>query len=142
MKVLFDTNFILDVLLDRSSFSEDAAFLVSKVEAGEIGGYLCATTITTIHYLATKSIGTKAAQQAIASLLSLFEVAPVTRAVLDDALKSGFGDFEDAVLYQAACHAGADGIVTRNQQDFSKITLALYSPKELAQAITKISTAS
>ncbi len=135
MKVLFDTNVILDVLLDRKPFSEDAIWLVSKVEAGEIGGYLCATTITTIHYLASKSIGAKAAQQAIASLLSLFEVAPVTRVVLDDALNSGFTDFEDAVLYQAAAHAGVDGIVTRNGADFTKAALPLYSPGALASIL-------
>lgn len=137
MKVLFDTNVILDVLLDRQPFSDDASFLLSTVEAGDMAGYLCATTITTIHYLASKAISAKAAQQAITSLLNLFEIAPVTRAVLDDALKAGFADFEDAVLYQAACHAGVDGIVTRNQQDFNKAALALYSPGELVLAIGK-----
>lgn len=135
MKILFDTNVILDILLDRLPFSEQAAWLASKVEAGEISGYLCATTITTIHYLASKSIGTKAAQQAVASLLNLFEIAPVTRAVLDDALHANFSDFEDAVLYQAAVHVGADGIVTRNQQDFNKATIAIYSPTELVNIV-------
>jgi predicted nucleic acid-binding protein len=32
MKVLFDTNVILDVLLDREPFSEQASFLLTKVE--------------------------------------------------------------------------------------------------------------
>lgn len=135
MKVLFDTNVILDVLLDRMPFSEDASVLLSKAEAGDISAYLCATTITTIHYLAAKTIGDGAALHAISSLLNLFEIAPVTRAVLSDALASGFTDFEDAVLYQAARHAGADAIVTRNRQDFKKASLVLYSPNELVNAI-------
>ncbi len=49
MKTLFDTNVILDVLLDREPFSDDASFLLSKVEKSEIIGYICATTVTTIH---------------------------------------------------------------------------------------------
>ncbi len=131
MKILFDTNVVLDVLLDRQPFADNAATLFSAVETGQITGCLCATTLTTIHYLASKAVGAKQATQAIATLLGLFEVAPVTRAVLDDALGAGFTDFEDAVLYHAARHAGSDGIVTRNQADFVKAALPLYTPAEL-----------
>ncbi|MBT4923927.1 MAG: PIN domain nuclease, partial [Candidatus Thioglobus sp.] len=49
MRVLFDTNVILDLLLDRSEFVDDASVLISKVDTNEIDGFLCATTITTIH---------------------------------------------------------------------------------------------
>lgn len=61
MKVLFDTNVILYLLLDREPFSDAASYLLSKVERSEIIGYVCATTITTIHYLATKALGAEAA---------------------------------------------------------------------------------
>ncbi|MFH1113104.1 MAG: PIN domain-containing protein, partial [Pseudomonadota bacterium] len=47
MKVVFDTNIVLDVLLDREPFSTSAALLFSKVERGDLDGCLCATTITT-----------------------------------------------------------------------------------------------
>ncbi len=86
MKILFDTNVILDVLLDREPFSEDASCLLSKVERSEIIGFLCATTLTTIHYLISKSLGPKEAIEHIQALLSLFEVAPVNRLVLANAL--------------------------------------------------------
>lgn len=56
MKTLFDTNVILDVLLDREPFSDDASLLLSKVENSEIIGFICAITVTTIHYLATKAL--------------------------------------------------------------------------------------
>jgi len=54
MRVFFDTNIILDVLLDRKHFSENALYLMSKLERPEINDFLCATTITTIHYLLSK----------------------------------------------------------------------------------------
>ena len=57
MKILFDTNVILDLLLDRAPFSQAAGKLLSAVELGEVGGCVCATTMTTIHYLATKVVG-------------------------------------------------------------------------------------
>ena len=94
MKVLFDTNVILDVLLDREPFADDASYLLSKVERSEIIGYVCATTITTIHYLATKALGSQEASLHIDSLLSLFVIAPVNRLVLERAAISKFNDFK------------------------------------------------
>lgn len=59
MKVLFDTNVVLDLLLDRTPCSLDAAKCLSMVKMGEVEGWLCATTVTTLHYLIGKSKGTK-----------------------------------------------------------------------------------
>ncbi|MCI5221031.1 MAG: PIN domain-containing protein [Candidatus Electrothrix sp. LOE2] len=130
MKVLFDTNVILDVLLDREPFSKDAALLMAKVEQAEIVGFACATTITTIHYLSTKILGAKAASRHVQSLLSLFAIASVNRLVLENAFAAGFKDFEDAVLHEAAVHAGVQHIVTRNIKDFTNASLPVHEPEE------------
>ena len=135
MKALFDTNVILDVLLDRDPFSEEASILLSKVEQSEIIGFACATTITTIHYLTAKALGPQAATRHIKSLLSLFVIAPVNRVVLENAAASKFKDFEDAVLHEAAMHAGAKYIVTRNISDFEKSKLPVYDPKEFLNTL-------
>ncbi len=54
MKILLDTNVVLDLLMAREPFQQDALKLFSKIEKKELEGYLCATTITTIHYLMSK----------------------------------------------------------------------------------------
>jgi predicted nucleic acid-binding protein len=128
---LFDTNVILDVLLDREPFSSTAAKLFSEVETGNISGYVCATTITTLHYLARKVMGAASAKEEINKLTMLFEVAPVNRAVLDAALLSEFKDFEDAVVHEAALYQGVQGIVTRDLNGFKKSKINVYSPEEL-----------
>ena len=51
MRVLFDTNVILDALLDREPHSETAIRILNKVETGQIEGYLCASTVTILFYL-------------------------------------------------------------------------------------------
>ncbi len=135
MKVLFDTNVILDVLLDREPFVRDSLYLLSKVERSEITGIVCATTITTIHYLACKTLGANQALGHMSSLLSLFAIAPVNRRVLEEALQSGFDDFEDAVLHSAARHAGAKYIVTRNSIDFKKSKLVVFEPREFINVL-------
>jgi predicted nucleic acid-binding protein len=131
LRILFDTNVILDVLLDREPFSSTAAKLFSKVETGEITGYVCATTITTLHYISSKVIGADSAIEEINKLLMLFEVAPVNRAVLDAALTSGFKDFEDAVVHESGVYKETQGIVTRDFDGFKKSKINVYSPEEL-----------
>ena len=136
MKILLDTNIVLDVLMDRLPYSEAATELFSRVEDGTVIGYLCGTTITTVFYLAAKTVGTPRAQDEIRKLLQLFEVAPVNRSVLESALTLDFTDFEDAVIHEAACHVGADAIVTRNQKDFKKSLLPVHSAEEMAKILT------
>jgi len=136
LKVLFDTNIVLDLLMDRRPFSEAAALLFSKVEDGTLIGFLCGTTITTVYYLASKALGAAQAQNEVKKILGLFEVAPVNRPVLESALAAGFNDFEDAVIYEAACHVGADAIVTRNQKDFKNSKISVYTSTELARIMS------
>jgi len=135
LKILLDTNIVLDVLMDRMPFSDTAVELFSKVEAGAIIGYLCGTTITTVYYLASKILGAARAQEEIKKLLSLFEVAPVNRLVLESALVVDFHDFEDAVIHEAACHVGADAIITRNLKDFKKSRISVYTSDELVRIL-------
>ncbi len=135
MKVLFDTNVILDVMLDRKPFSSVSAQLFSKVESEEITGYISATTVTTIHYLAQKAVGYIKAKLEIDKLFTLFEIAPVNRAVLDEAAKSNITDFEDAVIHEAARHVGADAIVSRNVKDFKRSIIPVYTPNELSKIL-------
>ncbi len=135
MKVLFDTNVVLDVLLSREPYLDNAITLFDAVEKQIIQGYLCATTITTIDYLATKALGKVGSKIAIGKLLELFVIAEVNRRTLTAALSSDFSDFEDAVLFHAGFDAGVDSLVTRNGKDFKTAVLPIYNPDELLQLI-------
>ena len=135
MRVLFDTNVVLDVLIDRQPFAEPAARLLARVEHADLAGYVGATTVTTVHYLATRALGRSAATKAVARLLALFDVAPVNRTVLGDALALGFADYKDAVLHEAARHAGLSAIVTRDAAGFHGGSMVVYSPEELLRTL-------
>ncbi len=131
MKILFDTNVILDVLLNRNPFVELSANLVSSVENKTIEGYLCATTITTLDYLISKSRNRETAKIEIQKLLTLFQIADVNSTVLTMAINSGFTDFEDAVQYFSGKCSNVDGLVSRNTKDYKKAVLPIYTPDEL-----------
>ena len=135
MKVLFDTNVILDVLLAREPHASTAARLFSLVDSERLDGRVCATTVTTIDYLATKALGARQATKLVREVLDLFGVAAVDGRVLDAALRLHFADFEDAVVHEAARACGAAGIVTRDRRDFARAALPVFDPHELLSAM-------
>lgn len=136
MRVLVDTNVVLDVLLDRRPFSKVSAQIFALIEKSEIEGFLCATTITTIDYLLGRALTPNKARETLRRLLYLFEIAPVGRPVLEQALhNSRIPDFEDAVLEQAGRLMQVDAIVTRNTVDFRKSSAKVFDPVELISAV-------
>ena len=136
MRVLFDTNVVLDVVLKRQPFSGVAARLIGRVERKELEGALGATTLTTIFYLVEKAADTKVARDTVRDLLALFQVAKVDRPVLESAVASPLEDFEDAVLLEAGRAMGVDALVTRNTDDFGEEALLVLSPEELEASLT------
>lgn len=134
MRVLFDTNVILDLMLGRPH-GEVAGSLVAAVERERVAGLLCATSVTTVDYLVARATGRDNAKLVVRTLLRIFEIAAVTRAVLESALEMPFPDYEDAVLHEAARGADAEGIVTRNTGDFRRAKLPIFSPEELVAAL-------
>lgn len=130
MLLLFDTNVVLDVLAAREPFVRDSALMMALVEQGQVKGCLCATTLTTLFYLLRRAAGAEQARKHVGVLLKLFEVVPVNRAVIDDALRLPFADFEDAVLHEAARQAGCHAIITRNVEDFRRALLKVHTPEQ------------
>lgn len=131
MRLLLDTNVLLDVMLDRKPFVADSARVVAAAETGRFDASLCATTITTIHYLASKRLGPKVAIKEISYLFQIFRIAPVNETVLKAALQIKGRDYEGLVLLEAARGIGADGIVTRNPRDFSDAGMPVHLPADI-----------
>ncbi|MFB8792458.1 MAG: PIN domain-containing protein [Potamolinea sp.] len=93
MRVLIDTNILLDFLLQREPFRQDAEELFQAIDSGQIIGYVTATTLTDIFYIArrhTRSI--EQARQAVLETLIVMVVCPVNRAILESALASSIAD--------------------------------------------------
>ena len=65
------------------------------------------------------------------AILSILDVAPVTGAVLREAAESKVSDFEDAVVAASARQMQVGAIATRNERDFAKTSVSVYSPTSL-----------
>jgi predicted nucleic acid-binding protein len=128
-RILFDTNVVLDVLLDRQPHVEASAAAWAAVETGAVEGMLAAHAVTTIHYLVRKERGAAKAGRIVSAILRVFRVAAVDGAVVQEALQLPFADFEDAVTAAAARLAGCECIVTRDPKGFRGSPVRSFTPE-------------
>lgn len=131
MRWLVDVNVVLDVLADREPWADASTEVLGRIERGEETGYLAAHTVTTLRYLLARHRGRGAARREVGLLLRLFEIVPVDEDRLLQALDLDLPDFEDGV--QAACaeKVAVDALVTRNEDDFEGVGVAVLSPVAL-----------
>jgi predicted nucleic acid-binding protein len=129
--LLVDTNVVLDVILEREPWLADSAALLDAIARGRATGFVASHVVTTIHYITERANGRVAAATAIADLLELCYVVPVTAADFHRALALRFDDFEDAVQVAAALRVGAAYLVSRNERDFKGAPVPVRSPAEV-----------
>ena len=128
-RILFDTNVVLDVLLDRQPYVAASAAAWAAVETGASEGMLAAHAVTTIHYLLRKELGNVKARGILSAVLSVFRVATVDHAVIQEALQLPASDFEDAVAAAEARSAGCECIVTRDPKGFRGSPVRSLTPE-------------
>ncbi|MDR2476208.1 MAG: PIN domain-containing protein [Treponema sp.] len=129
MKVLLDTNVILDVLLHREPFYEDSRAVYDLVERHEISGCVSSSAMTDIFYLLYKAIkDTGEVYSLMDDVARLFTIAPVLESTITEALALRWKDFEDAVQFAAARESGAAVIITRNMTGYETSAIPCISP--------------
>jgi len=136
VRVLIDTNIVLDFLLQREPFAQDAELIFKAINTGQIVGYVTATTLTDIFYISRKHTrSVEQARQAVLETLTAMVICPVNRGVLESAFKSGLADFEDAVQIFCAVDQELDAILTRDTQGFLSSSVPVLSTQELLQQL-------
>ncbi|TDO27177.1 type II toxin-antitoxin system VapC family toxin [Sediminibacterium goheungense] len=135
MKVFLDINIVLDFLLKRPSFDDEAMDIFKLLYKKEIDGYLSAVSYTQIGYYLQKYVGKPAAKEILRDLNKLFTTVTVDNRVLEEALDSAIKDFDDAVQYASALSvSNLYCIITRDKKDFKSSQIIIQSPKEFINA--------
>jgi predicted nucleic acid-binding protein len=137
MNVLIDTNVAIDYLTQREPFYKPSELIFLASEDNDINGYISATAVTDIFYIAYKILKDKAVvKNSIKELVfDLVKVATVDGSIISKAITSDWNDFEDCVQYYVGESITADYIVTRNPDDFKKGDIKVLSPEELINII-------
>lgn len=135
MKVLVDTNVVLDVLCSRPDFVDHALQVFRYCEANQITGYLSALSVPNIVYIMRKELDSEKIREILNILTSIFTVVDLRRQDLMKAAQLPFSDDEDALQAVCAQRIKADYIVTRNIKDFKNSPVPAVKPSELFDRI-------
>ena len=137
MKLLIDTNVVLDILLRREPYYEIAAKIAVLSEKDYISCYVSASAVTDIYYIAQKELKNKKTPvELLTKLFNTFRIAAVSETSIHEALDLKWDDFEDCVQYTAGKNIYADYIITRNTKDFVKGEINALSPEGFLEMIT------
>ncbi len=132
MRLMIDTNIILDVFLERDPFFKDSKAVLDLCENRKIHGFISASTATDIFYLVRKSLNsTDEAYTALGHILNIVKVLTVTNDDVNTAFIQHASDFEDCLLATCAKSNKCSGIVTRNKKDFLTFGISTFNPEEI-----------
>lgn len=135
MKILIDTNVILDVLCNRKEFVDDSAMVFKLCEVKKLTGYISALSITNIVYIMRKELDEEKIKEVIEKLSLVFDIVDLKGDDLKKAATYNFSDYEDAVQSCQAMRIKADYIVTRNIKDYKNSKVMAIKPTELLERI-------
>ncbi len=130
-KILIDTNVLLDYLLEREPFFEDAKKIILACTEGEVKGCIAAHSISNMFFILRKDYNEKERREVLLNLCKIFDVEGIDKAKIMSGLANGdFSDFEDCLQMECAKSYGADYIVTRNVSDYVTSEVNAIEPKK------------
>ena len=132
MKILIDTNIVLDVMLKREPFHKLSLEILGLAKRDDVEEYVSASAITDIYYLAYRQLRDKGmVKNLMKELLTVVYVASVSEKEIQNAINIEWADFEDSVQYSVAVLQDMDGVVTRNLNDYKAAEIKVWKPEEL-----------
>lgn len=134
MKILIDTNVVLDMLLNRAPFSINAYQIFLMSYNRKIEGFISSTSATDIFYLANRTLKNKdTVYELFSDLQQILKFATVDETTIIQALQKRWKDFEDCVQKVCEIQNNCDYIITRNVKDFSNSQISVLLPEEFLQ---------
>src|SRR5712671_3664730 len=131
MRILLDTDVILDVALNRESFLRSSQDVLRWAEGQPGQAAVAWHTLSNVAYL------TVSPREFIRQLLEFVEVSPVSTKDARHAVRLPMGDLEDALQAAAALAFEANFIVTRNVRDYRKSPIPAISPSDFVSKLRK-----
>lgn len=141
MRVLIDTNVIIDVLQNRKPWCISGKKIFLAIANEQIIGCVTAKQIADIHYFSRKQFKDqenvdKKCRDVITKLLALFEPLDTLGTDCQDAIAYENNDYEDAIMISTAVRSGVDAIVTRDVDHYKSAPIPVYTADEFLSKIT------
>jgi predicted nucleic acid-binding protein len=136
MVLLIDSDVLIDYLIKREPFYENANKLVELCSNRFFKGFISSQCIANIFYILRKKYTVKERRVLLRSLCTLFSICSVSGDMIIAGLEDfSFSDFEDCVQMHCAISVNADFIITRNTKDFTNSRIKAITPAEFLETI-------
>ena len=137
MRVLIDTNVLIDYLANRQPYADAAERIMILCKDNKIKGCIAAHSIMNIFYILRKSMTVSERKEILLSLSQITEIEGIDRIKIINALyNDDFLDFEDCLQAECAKNFSADWILTRNIKDFENSDIKPISPDDFLNIVS------
>lgn len=131
IKLLIDTNIVIDLLAQREPFYKSAAQLFSLADKQKIVLSISALSIANTNYILSRLKSIQEAREILRRFRILTKVLPLNDKIIDLALNDNkFKDFEDGLQYYTAIENEQDVIITRDLRDFKESKISVMTADE------------
>lgn len=128
MKLLIDTNVILDMVFQRNG-CDNSMKLFRKIRDSGDSAYITASSVTDLFYIIRKEVhNMEQTYDIMENIFKLVSVLAVTEKEIQDAFKLRWKDFEDCVQYMTGKNNAVDHIITVNEKDYADAELPVQTP--------------
>lgn len=139
MRILIDTNIIMDFIVKRGDFSDEAEKLIELCLKKNVHCCIAAHTIPNLFYILRKYLTVEDRRDILLKICKIFTVIGIDSHKLISALQDfNFVDFEDSLQIECAKDFLSDFIVTRNVKDFEGSVVPAVEPVELIEKLSKV----
>ncbi|MBO5524682.1 MAG: PIN domain-containing protein [Roseburia sp.] len=134
MKLLIDTNVILDMIFGRRG-CEASMELFKKLGKDGSGAYITASAVTDLFYIIRRETHeTEQTYRMMENIFKLVKILSVSANDIQDAFGEKWKDFEDCVQCTVAQNNRMDCIITGNKKDYARASLPVMTPQEYLQS--------
>lgn len=128
MRILLDTNVLIDLYTQRPPHGADAQRLVIMSAFGDAELWASAKSFTDIFYVLSKSFNSERIHQAFRESFQWLNICSVDGNDIHLASQREWADFEDCLVAICAEKVKADYLLTRDANGFSQAKMPAMSP--------------
>ena len=118
MRILIDTNIILDLVQNRKPHSENASKIINSCIKGEYEGYISSHSLSDLFYILRKDKSIDERKKLILNLCKFFKIIPENKTLfISVCTNSDWNDLEDGLQMKCAELEKLDYIISRDNEN-------------------------
>lgn len=139
MRLLLDTNIMLDLFACREEFVKEAYALKGMALFNEAELWVSAKSFTDVFYLmrGKEEFASEAIQDIFLDNLTYLNVCSIDKEDIVESARSKWPDFEDCLVSRCADKVKADYLLTRDKNGFKLANVAWCSPADFFERLEK-----